>query len=107
MANLTQATTATFEQLVMKSDKPVLVDFWAEWCGPCRALAPILEEIASETNATANVIKVNVDEAPELASRFGIRGIPTLIFFKGGEVKGTLMGNQPKAEILKQLNSLA
>jgi len=107
MANLTNATAATFEQLVLKADKPVLVDFWAEWCGPCRALAPILEEIATETNTTAQVIKVNVDEAPELASRFGIRGIPTMIFFKGGEVKSTLMGNQPKAEILKQLNALA
>lgn len=107
MANLTSATAANFEQLVLKSDKPVLVDFWAEWCGPCRALGPILEEIATETNTTAQVIKVNVDEAPELASRFGIRGIPTMIFFKGGEVKATLMGNQPKAEILKQLSSLA
>lgn len=107
MANLTQATAANFEQLVLKSDKPVLVDFWAEWCGPCRALAPVLEEVATETGAKAQVIKVNVDEAPELASRFGIRGIPTMIFFKGGEVKGTLMGNQPKAEILKQLNALA
>lgn len=107
MSNLTAANATNFEQLVIKSDTPVLVDFWAEWCGPCRALAPILDEIATETAGKAQVIKVNVDEAPELANRFGIRGIPTMIFFKGGEVKSTLMGNQPKAEILKQLNSLS
>lgn len=107
MANLTSVNGTNFEDQVMKSDGPVLVDFWAEWCGPCRALGPVLEEIASETNGKAKVVKVNVDEAPELASRFGIRGIPTMIFFKEGQVKSTLMGNQPKAEILKQLNALS
>ncbi len=107
MANLTNVNANNFEDLVMKSDSPVLVDFWAEWCGPCRALGPVLEEIATETNGKAKVVKVNVDEAPELANRFGIRGIPTMIFFKEGQVKSTLMGNQPKAEILKQLNALS
>jgi thioredoxin 1 len=95
-----------FEQEVLNSDKPVVVDFWAEWCGPCKALAPVLDEISSELSDKAEVVKVNVDESGELAQQYGIRGIPTLIFFKGGEVKSTLVGNQPKAEILKNLNDL-
>ncbi len=107
MANLKSVTTETFDQEVMKSNTPVLVDFWAEWCGPCRALGPVLEEVAAEHSDKVQIVKVNVDEAPELANRFGIRGIPTMILFKGGEVKSTLMGNQPKAEIVKQISSLA
>ncbi len=90
----------------MKSDKPVLVDFWAEWCGPCKALSPVLDEIATEMNGKATVVKVNVDQASDLAQKFGIRGIPTLIFFKNGEVKSTLVGNQPKAEIIKNITNL-
>ncbi len=107
VANLKSVTNDTFEQEVIKSSTPVLVDFWAEWCGPCRALGPVLEEVAAENTGKVQIVKVNVDEAPELANRFGIRGIPTMILFKGGEVKSTLMGNQPKAEIVKQINSLA
>ena len=106
MSNLTSVTNETFESEVLKSDKAVVVDFWAEWCGPCKALTPILEEISTEVESKAKVVKVNVDEAGELAQQYGIRGIPTLIFFKGGEVKSTLVGNQPKSEILKNINDL-
>jgi thioredoxin 1 len=105
MSSAVSVNKDNFESEVIKSDKPVIVDFWAEWCGPCKALAPILDEVAGEV-ANAKVVKVNVDEAGELAQQYGIRGIPTLIFFKDGEVKSTLVGNQPKAEILKNINDL-
>ena len=105
MSNAVPVTKESFESEVINSDKPVIVDFWAEWCGPCKALSPILDEVASEV-ANAKVVKVNVDEQGDLAQQYGIRGIPTLIFFKGGEVKSTLVGNQPKAEILKNINDL-
>ncbi|MFZ4713950.1 MAG: thioredoxin [Bacteriovoracaceae bacterium] len=107
MGNVTQVNDSNFEQLVLKSDKPVVVDFWAEWCGPCKALSPVLEEIQNEMSSKAQIVKVNVDECGEIAQKFGIRGIPTLIFFKGGEVKSTLVGNQPKSEIIKNINNLA
>jgi|TARA_Y100000748_G_C15440194_1_gene466837 thioredoxin 1 len=105
MSNAVSVNKDSFEAEVINSDKPVIVDFWAEWCGPCKALAPILDEVAQEVS-DAKVVKVNVDESGELAQQYGIRGIPTLIFFKGGEVKSTLVGNQPKAEILKNIKDL-
>lgn len=106
MSQVIQVDQANFEEKVIKNDKPVVVDFWAEWCGPCKALAPVLDEIATELSSSANVVKINVDENADLAQKYGIRGIPTLIFFKGGEVKSTLVGNQPKTEIVKNLNDL-
>lgn len=92
-------TKDNFEQEVLKSDIPVLVDFWATWCGPCRALGPVLEEIASETSSI-KIVKVNVDEQPELASEFRIMSIPTMILFKSGEVADKTVGLLPKDEVL-------
>ncbi len=102
MAVLT-ITQQNFEQEVLKSDKPVLVDFWAEWCGPCRMVSPIVDEIGAET-AGIKVGKVNVDEQQALAMQFGVRSIPTLIVFKGGKIAKTAVGARPKAAILQMLD---
>jgi thioredoxin 1 len=107
MGIVNKTDVAHFEEDVIKSGKPVLVDFWAEWCGPCRTLGPILEDVAKEVGDKATVLKVNVDDNPELAQKFGIRGIPTMIFFKNGQASKTLVGVQPKEEIKKSLEELA
>jgi len=93
----------TFDQEVLKSNTPVLVDFWAEWCGPCRALGPKLEELAKELSPKVSIVKLNVDENPNMAAKFGIRSIPTMILFKNGKTVETLMGNQPKEAIAQTL----
>lgn len=97
-------TDATFDTEVLKSDVPVLVDFWAEWCGPCRALAPKLEELASEWNGKAQVVKVNIDENRESAAKFGVRSIPTMILFKNGEEVEQIIGNVAKEDIASKVN---
>ncbi len=104
---VSQVTGATFEAEVLKATVPVVVDFWAEWCGPCKMLGPVLDEVASEKGAAAKVVKVNVDEEGDLAVQYGIRSIPALFFFKDGELKHKAVGVQPKSEILKRLESLA
>ena len=88
-----------FETEVLSLAEPVLVDFWAEWCGPCRALGPKLEEISDEMAEKVKVVKVNVDESPNTAAKFGIRSIPTMILFKGGEAADQIMGNQSKEDL--------
>jgi thioredoxin 1 len=96
-----EISSAEFEQEVLKSETPVLVDFWAHWCAPCRAFAPILEEIAKQYEGEIKVCKVNVDENPDLASQYGIMSIPTLILFKDGEIKEKSIGMVPKENIEK------
>ena len=89
-------TTTQFDTEVLQSETPVIVDFWAEWCGPCRAVSPILDQIADERSDELRVVKVNIDEEPELAHRYGILSIPTIVLFKGGEPAAAAIGAQPK-----------
>lgn len=98
-------TVATFEEQVAQSEKPVLVDFWASWCGPCRALSPIVDQIGDEMADRLTVLKCNVDDESELAERFRIVSIPTLILFKGGEAVHTMVGSMPKADLEAELNA--
>ncbi|WP_265529789.1 thioredoxin TrxA [Sphingomicrobium marinum] len=95
----TAVTDASFQSDVLEADKPVLVDFWAEWCGPCRMIAPALEEIAAEMGDKLTVAKVNIDENPEAPGKYGVRGIPTMLLFKGGEVVAQKVGAAPKSQI--------
>ena len=99
----TAVTESTFEQEVLRSDKPVLVDFWAEWCGPCHAVSPVLDRIVEERNGEIKLVKVNIDEEQELAMRFGVQSIPTMILFKDGQPAAATMGARPKGDIERQL----
>ena len=96
-------TSSTFDEAVASSDKPVVVDFWAEWCGPCKMIAPVLDEIASEQAGKIKIAKVNVDENPDIARRFDVMSIPTLIVFKDGEPKKRLVGAKGKGQLLDEL----
>jgi thioredoxin 1 len=99
-------TDANFEELVIKSGKPVIVDLWAEWCGPCRMLTPIVEEMAKEYEGRAVIGKLNVDDNPEVTAKFGVRNIPTVLFFKGGEIADKQVGSVPKSALVGKLEKL-
>ena len=94
-----KVTDESFETEVVKANKPVVVDFWAEWCGPCKQISPILEEIASEENNDITIAKINIDENPRVATDYGIRSIPTMLLFSNGELKDTKVGALPKQEL--------
>ena len=100
-----KVTDTSFEADVIKSEKPVLVDFWAEWCGPCVQIAPALEELANEYKDSLTVVKVNIDENPETPAKYGVRGIPTLILFKDGEIAATKVGAAPKRQLSEWIST--
>ncbi len=105
MSSLKQVTDASFDADVLQSSVPVLVDFWASWCGPCRMIAPILDELAADYGDKISIVKVNVDENQESPAKFGIRGIPTLLLFKNGTLMGTKVGAASKSQLAAFINS--
>ncbi len=106
MANIIQATDANFEAEVLKSNLPVLVDFWAPWCGPCKSIAPVVEELAVEYEGKLKVAKLNVDDNPLTPSRYGVRGIPNLLILKGGAVKEQIVGAVPKSKLVQAIGNV-
>lgn len=106
MGKYITATETNFKTEVLESDKPVLVDFWAEWCGPCKMIAPALEQLAEEFDGKAKIVKLNVDDHPAIAGEYGIRSIPTLLFFRDGKVVEQLVGAAPKGALAEKLNGL-
>jgi thioredoxin 1 len=104
VGKVADVSDVTFEQEVLKSAVPVLIDFWAPWCGPCKAIAPVVEEVAGEYNGRLKVLKMNVDDNPGTPSKYGVRGIPNLILFKGGSVADQIVGAVPKAHLVRAID---
>jgi thioredoxin 1 len=104
MAGIVNLSTSTFDETVAGSDTPVVVDFWAEWCGPCKSIAPILGELSTDLDGQVTIAKVNVDDNPDLAMRYNVMSIPTLLVFNGGEVQKRLVGAKGKAQLLQELD---
>ena len=105
MAKPAEVSDATFEKEVVQAARPVMVDFWAPWCGPCRMVAPIVEELADEYDGKVSFVKLNTDDNPATAARYGIRSIPTLLVFKGGEAVGQIIGFRPKSDLRRRLDA--
>jgi len=105
-SHTTHVSDASFENDVLKATGPVLVDFWAEWCGPCKMIAPALDEIARELNGKLTIAKINIDHNPQTPKRYGVRGIPTLMLFKDGQVAATKIGNMPKRQLADWVDSV-
>lgn len=106
MADLLTVSDSTFDQEVLKSSVPVLIDFWAPWCGPCKAIAPVVEELSKEYAGKLKVMKMNVDDNPQTPTKYGVRGIPNLILFKNGQVADQIVGAVPKAQLVKAITAV-
>lgn len=106
MADVRQVSDASFDSDVLQADVPVLIDFWAPWCGPCKAIAPVVEELAGEYDGRLKVVKMNVDDNPQTPAQYGVRGIPNLILFKSGEVKQQIVGAVPKGHLVKAIDEV-
>ncbi len=106
MADVQQVTDESFDREVLKAELPVLIDFWAPWCGPCKAIGPVVDELAKEYAGKLKVVKMNVDDNPQTPSKYGVRGIPNLILFKGGEVKDQIVGAVPKSQLVKAVTQV-
>jgi thioredoxin 1 len=106
MSAVQEVTDATFDQEVLKSDVPVLIDFWAPWCGPCKAIAPVVDELANAYSGKLKVVKMNVDDNPATPGNYGVRSIPNLLIIKGGEVKDQIIGAVPKTQLQKAIDQV-
>ncbi len=106
MSDILQVSDGSFDEDVLTAELPVLIDFWAPWCGPCKAIAPIVEELATEYDGKLKIVKMNVDDNPQTPTKYGVRGIPNLILFKSGEVQQQIVGNVPKAQLVKAIDDV-